>query len=82
VQQFFGYSLTGDTREQIFVFGHGSGGNGKGVLVNTAKVIIGDYAVQATMDILTASKHAQHSTDKAMLSGSRLFTASEAPLIT
>jgi putative DNA primase/helicase len=77
VQQFFGYCLTGDTREQIFVFGHGGGGNGKGVLVNTAKAIFGDYAAQATMESLTVQKHAQHTTDIAMLAGSRLVTASE-----
>jgi putative DNA primase/helicase len=49
----------------------------RAVLVNSVKAIMGNYAVQATMDILTASKHAQHSTDKAMLAGSRLVTASE-----
>lgn len=77
VQQFLGYSLTGDTREQIFVFGHGDGGNGKGVLVNTVKEILGDYAKQATMESLTASKHERHTTDIAMLAGARFVTASE-----
>lgn len=36
VQQYLGYSLTADTKEQVFVFGSGDGGNGKGVLLNTA----------------------------------------------
>jgi putative DNA primase/helicase len=77
VQQFLGYCLTGDTREQIFAFGHGGGGNGKGVLVNTVKAILGDYAAQGTMDSLTAQKHSQHSTDIAMLAGSRLVIVPE-----
>jgi putative DNA primase/helicase len=77
VQQFLGYSLTGDTCEQIFVFCHGDGGNGKNVLLDTVKAIFGDYAIQATMESLTAHKHAQHPTDIAMLAGSRLVTAAE-----
>jgi putative DNA primase/helicase len=77
VQQFLGYCLTGDTSAQVFSFGHGDGGNGKGVLLNTASEILGDYAVQATMESLTASKTPQHSTDLAMLSGARFVTASE-----
>ena len=77
VQQFLGYALTGVTTEQIFSFGYGDGGNGKGVLVNTIKEIFGDYCVQATMESLTASRHPQHTTDIAMLAGARLVTASE-----
>jgi putative DNA primase/helicase len=30
LQQFFGYSLTGDTMEHALLFAHGDGGNGKG----------------------------------------------------
>src|SRR5690349_18108549 len=35
LQQWCGYCLTGDVREHALVFGSGSGGNGKSVLVNT-----------------------------------------------
>jgi putative DNA primase/helicase len=77
LQQWFGYSLTGDTREQMLVFIHGGGGNGKGVVVNTIKGIVGDYAATPTMESLTASKNDRHSTDFAMLRGARVACASE-----
>ena len=77
VQQWFGYCLTGDTRENALSFLHGSGGNGKSVCINTLIAILGDYAVTSTMETFTASKYDKHSTDLAMLRGARLVTASE-----
>jgi P4 family phage/plasmid primase-like protien len=77
VQQFTGYSLTGDVREHALAFGSGSGGNGKSVLVNTASGIMGDYATTASMDAFTASKNDRHPTELASLRGARLVTASE-----
>jgi len=77
LQQFFGYCLTGDTREHSLVFGHGPGGNGKSVVINTVRGIMADYASTAAMDTFTASKGDRHSTDLAMLRGARLVTASE-----
>lgn len=77
VQQWFGYCLTGDTREHALSFLHGSGGNGKSVCINTLIAILGEYAVTSTMETFTASKYDKHSTDLAMLRGARLVTASE-----
>ncbi len=77
VQQFLGYSLTGDTKEQIFPFGHGGGGNGKGVLLQTVRAIFGDYAKQAAMETFVASKNERHPTDIASLVGARLVIVSE-----
>jgi putative DNA primase/helicase len=77
IQQWCGYSLTGDTREQALLFGYGQGGNGKGVLLNTVSRIMGDYAMTATMEAFTASSGDKHSTDLAMLRGARMVTASE-----
>lgn len=77
LQQWFGYNLTGDIREQSLVFAHGDGGNGKGTLLNTIAKILGGYAVNAAMDTFTASKYAKHSTDLAMLKPARMVTASE-----
>jgi putative DNA primase/helicase len=77
LQQLAGYSLTGDTREQVLAFVHGSGGNGKGVFVNTLKNIMGDYAIAAAMETFVASTSDRHPTDLAMLRGARLVTASE-----
>jgi len=49
IQQFGGYCLTGDTKEQALLFIHGDGGNGKGVLQRVLGCITGSYtAVAAT----------------------------------
>jgi putative DNA primase/helicase len=77
LQRWFGYCLTGDTREQVLVFIHGPGGNGKGVLVNTLASIMGDYAKTAAMETFTASRQQRHLTELAMLHGARLVNASE-----
>jgi putative DNA primase/helicase len=77
LQQWAGYCLTGDVSEHALVFCHGDGGNGKGVLLNTAVGIMADYAVVAPADTFTASNHDRHPTELAMLRGARLVAASE-----
>jgi putative DNA primase/helicase len=77
LQQWAGYSLTGDTREQSLVFMHGDGGNGKGVFLRAITGILHDYAVTAAMETFTASKGDKHPTDLAMLAGARMVSASE-----
>lgn len=77
LQQWAGYSLTGDTKEHALVFVYGGGGNGKSVFLNTVSGIIGQYGVVAAMDTFTASKDSKHPTDLAMLRGARMVTASE-----
>lgn len=77
LQEWCGYSLTGDTREQSLLFAHGGGGNGKSVFINTFTKLMGDYAITAAMETFTAAKGERHSTEVAMLAGARLVTASE-----
>jgi P4 family phage/plasmid primase-like protien len=77
LQKYFGYSLTGSTIEQNIVFMHGSGGNGKSVLVNTIGGILNDYAAKATMETFTASNSDRHPTELARLRGARFVYASE-----
>jgi putative DNA primase/helicase len=77
LQQWAGYCLTGDTREQALVFLYGTGGNGKGVFVKVMTEIFGSYAKVAAMDTFAASKQQRHLTELAMLNGARLVTASE-----
>ena len=65
-----GYCLTGSIREHALFFLYGTGGNGKGVLLNTLHSILGDYAGIAAMENFTASKKGdRHPTDLAMLRG-------------
>lgn len=77
MQQWCGYSLTGDTREHALIFVYGPGGNGKSVFLNVLTAIMADYATTAAMDTFTASHNDKHPTDLAMLRGARLVTASE-----
>lgn len=77
IQRMAGYALTGVTREHALFFCYGTGRNGKGVLLNTATKILGDYAAVASMDAFTASTSERHPTDLAMLRGARLVTAQE-----
>lgn len=72
-----GYGLTGETREHALFFFYGTGGNGKGVFLNTVAGVLGDYATVAPMETFTASHTDRHPTDLAMLRGARLVTAQE-----
>jgi len=75
-----GYSLTGDTREQVLFLQHGTGANGKTTLLGILKRLLGDY--QQNADFATFSyareKQAGVRDDLAALAGARLVTASEA----
>ncbi|WP_244458991.1 phage/plasmid primase, P4 family [Roseomonas fluvialis] len=77
LQQWFGYSLSGDTREQRFVFIHGEGGNGKGIIANTIGDVLGDYCTNIAPETLTVSSGERHSTDIARLRGARMARSSE-----
>lgn len=72
-----GYGLTGETREHALFFFYGTGGNGKGVFLNTVAGVLGDYASVAPMETFTATSTDRHPTDLAMLRGARLVTAQE-----
>lgn len=77
LQRLMGYSLTGTTLEEIFVFFYGTGGNGKGSFLNTFTYALGDYAAVAPMETFTESKTERHPTDIAMLRGARFVVAQE-----
>jgi putative DNA primase/helicase len=72
-----GYALTGLTVEHALFFAYGTGGNGKGRFLEALQGVMGGYAVTASMETFTASKHDHHPTDLAMLRGARLVTAQE-----
>jgi putative DNA primase/helicase len=77
LQRWFGYCLTGITREHALLFVHGDGGNGKGVAMNTVFSIMGDYAASAAMDSFVVTRGDKHTTDLAMLAGARMVMTSE-----
>jgi putative DNA primase/helicase len=72
-----GYCLTGDTREQVFFFLHGSGSNGKSTFVSVIAAVVGSYAKAAPSETFTASRLDRHPTELASLRGARLVTALE-----
>jgi putative DNA primase/helicase len=59
------------------MFAYGSGGNGKGTLLNALRAAIGDYGMTLAPRILTAAKHDEHPTGIADLRGARLVTTTE-----
>jgi putative DNA primase/helicase len=75
--RFFGYALTGVTREHAMAFGYGTGANGKSVETATVAGIMGDYHTTAPLDTFTASLQDHHPTDLAGLRGARLVTVTE-----
>jgi putative DNA primase/helicase len=77
LQRFFGYCLTGDTREHSLHYCWGTGRNGKGTTINTFAALLGDYHKTAPTEMFIATKSDRHPTELAMLRGARLVTASE-----
>jgi putative DNA primase/helicase len=77
VQMFAGYSLTGITNEQCFALLLGRGANGKSVLLEILKLLMGDYAVTADFSTFAERKSDGPRNDVARLRGARLVTASE-----
>ncbi|MEE3502642.1 phage/plasmid primase, P4 family [Acidiphilium acidophilum] len=77
LQRMAGYTLTGMTTEHALFFCYGTGGNGKGVFLNTISAIMADYAAIAGMETFTASTSDRHPTDLAMLRGARLAVSQE-----
>jgi putative DNA primase/helicase len=78
IQRALGYSLTGDTREECLFLLHGTGRNGKGVLLRTVALKLGDYAGTADFSTFVArSNDAGPRDDVANLRGKRFVSAQE-----
>lgn len=60
VQRLFGYFLTGDMREQVFVYFYGHGANGKSLVLNVLRDVLGDYAMQIPAEAYMATKYASN----------------------
>jgi len=58
ILSYFGYSLTGETGASFFVNFHGSGQNGKSVLLKLMMAIFGDYAAPIHQDIVIENRFA------------------------
>lgn len=78
LQRAVGYSLTGDTREQVLFILYGSGANGKSTLLETLAGMLGDYANATPPETLLTRAKGAIPNDVARLRGARLVTAVEA----
>jgi putative DNA primase/helicase len=79
LQKFIGYCLTGLTKEQIFVVMHGTGANGKSVLVEILKRLLGTYSQTAQFSTFTERDQNAIRNDVAALDKARLVVACEGP---
>lgn len=76
VQRLSGYSASADTGTHVFPFLHGPGGNGKSVLMDVLRHLLGDYAAPAPAGFLMVGRQ-EHSEELARLQGLRMVVASE-----
>lgn len=72
-----GYTLTGDTREQVFFILHGAGSNGKSTFLNVMRQLFGDYGKKTSTDTILEKKTGGASNDIARLRGARFVSAIE-----
>lgn len=79
LQRAAGYSLTGDTREEVFFLMLGKGGGGKSTFVEMMLAMLGDYGVKAGFDTFLEGKTTPGSarSDLMAFRGARFVGATE-----
>jgi len=75
LQRAMGYSLTGSVAEQVLLFAHGPGANGKTTFIRTLLALMGDYGQQSAPKLLM--KGERHDTEIARLAGIRTVATVE-----
>lgn len=78
LQRAIGYSLTGDTREQVIFILYGIGANGKSTFLETLSRLLNDYALHTPTQTLMVKPKGSIPNDVARLRGARYVTAVEA----
>lgn len=77
VQRMAGSALAAQA-DRLLHFFHGKGSNGKNILADTLRGVLGDdYSLQAPPDLLLSSRGDRHPAELASLRGKRLVTVSE-----
>jgi len=77
LKKIVGYSLTGETKEQLFFFLHGNGANGKSVFVNIIQDMLGDYSMQTPVSTIMTRGKGSINNDIARLRGARFVNTTE-----
>ncbi|MDR0709162.1 MAG: DUF5906 domain-containing protein [Spirochaetaceae bacterium] len=78
IMYWFGYCLTGDSGAAFFVNFHGTGKNGKSVLLRLMMQLFGDYAAPISKDVIIENRFASQF-NLQDLPGIRLAVLSDAP---
>lgn len=78
IQRSLGYALTGDTREECLFFLHGAGANGKSILLEIVRGLLGNYAQTSDFNSFLTRAGDGPRNDLARMRGTRFVTASEA----
>ncbi len=79
IQRGMGYSITGDQSEQVFFFCYGRGFNGKSTLLNSCRLVMGNYATQVPPTAFMVDKTKRGGPDEAIssLKNKRLVCSTE-----
>jgi putative DNA primase/helicase len=77
LQQWSGYDLTGDMREQCFLFFYGAGDNGKTVFLQLMRYLLGTYATTAAIELFVTTGIGKHLTGFAALHRKRFVLTNE-----
>ena len=78
VQRAVGYSLTGDTSEQVLFMPHGPGANGKSVFMETVAAAAGEWSLTASAETFIATRSSGGvPNDLARMRGARLVRVPE-----
>jgi putative DNA primase/helicase len=77
LQRLVGYSAVGVVGPHVLPFALGSGGNGKGVFLESISKVLGRYATSSPAGFLMAQSSQKHETELAMLAGQRMVVCSE-----
>jgi putative DNA primase/helicase len=78
VRRAVGYSLTGDTSEQVLFLLVGAGANGKSTLIETVRALVGDYGQQAPAETFLEQRESIPN-HIARLKGARFVATVETP---
>lgn len=78
MQKVLGYCLTGETGEQCFFIGYGTGANGKSTLLNVVSNVIPEYCQTiATSELMHKDRSSNTTPELARAKGARIVIASE-----
>ncbi len=77
IRRAVGYSLTGDTKEQVMFIAHGSGSNGKSVFFNIIKKLLGGLVVNSPANLLMSGSGDRVPIEQADLFGRRVAICQE-----